>query len=203
MEIGAIILCGGHSTRMGRDKATLPFGPEFLLQRVARLVAEVVPVQRIVVVAANEQVLPELPPDVLVTYDRRPERGPMEGLAAGLQAVPEEVETLYVTSCDVPLLVPAFARVLFARLGRFEIVVPRDEERCHPLAAVYRRSVLGAVRELLAADQLRLRALFDRVPTLAVPVDELRLVDPQLATLRNLNSPADYEAALRSAGLQA
>ncbi len=203
MEIGAIILCGGHSTRMGRDKAALPFGSELLLQRVARLVAEVVPVRRVTIVAAKEQVLPELPPEILVTRDLRPERGPLEGLAAGLQAVPEEVDALYVTSCDVPLLVPAFARLLFARLGSFEIVVPRDDERCHPLAAVYRRAVLGAARELLAADQLRLRGLFDRVPTLAVPVDELRRVDPQLATLRNLNTPADYEAALRSAGLQA
>ena len=61
MRKGAIILCGGKSSRMGRDKATLPFGPELMLQRVVRLIGEVVSLENVVVVAAPNQLLPELP----------------------------------------------------------------------------------------------------------------------------------------------
>ena len=61
----------------------------------------------IVVVAAIGQELPDLPPDVIVTCDENEGRGPLEGLRAGLKALPEDVDAAYVTSCDVPLLVPA------------------------------------------------------------------------------------------------
>src|ERR1700686_3246875 len=106
MTAGGIVLCGGKSTRMGVPKATLPFGPETMLQRVVRLLGTVV--SPIVAVAAREQVLPELPADAIVPRDEREEKGPLEGLRAGLSALPASVEVAYATSCDVPLLVPAF-----------------------------------------------------------------------------------------------
>jgi len=201
MTKGAIILCGGKSTRMGRDKATLPFGPELMLQRVVRLVGEVVPSANIVVVAAREQTLPGLPAEVTIARDDRPERGPLEGLAAGLRTVRDSIEAVYATSCDVPLLVPAFVARMFDLLDDFDIVVPRDGEHHHPLAAVYRTSVLPRVERLLDADRLRPRFLFDEVRTREAPVDDLRDIDPQLATLENLNRPEDYRAALARAGL--
>ena len=84
MTAGGIVLCGGKSTRMGVPKATLPFGPETMLQRVVRLLGTVV--TPIVAVAAREQVLPELPDDVIVTRDEREAKGPLEGLRAGLSS---------------------------------------------------------------------------------------------------------------------
>ena len=202
MERGAIILCGGKSTRMGRDKATLPFGPECMLQRVVRLLAEVVPASNMVIVAALQQELPELPAAIAVVRDARPERGPLEGLAAGLRGLTERIDAAYATSCDVPLLKTDFVRRMFESLGDFRIAVPRDGEHHHPLSAVYRRSVLPAVEQLLDADRLRPRFLFDAVPTREVDVEELRAVDPALETLMNLNTPEDYQAALVSAGIQ-
>src|SRR6266478_2297357 len=106
MSAGGIILCGGRSTRMGSPKALLPFGPETMLQRIVRILATVV--SPIVVVAAVGQSLPELPADVTVTRDEREDRGPLEGLRAGLKALPSAIDAAYVTSCDVPLLVPGF-----------------------------------------------------------------------------------------------
>src|SRR5262245_7139211 len=106
MITGAIVLCGGKSTRMGTAKAALPFGPESMLQRVVRLLGTVV--SPIVVVAAQDQVLPELPQPIIVARDEREARGPLEGLRAGLKALPAHVDAAYVTSCDVPLLVTGF-----------------------------------------------------------------------------------------------
>ena len=200
MEKGAIILCGGKSSRMGRDKATLPFGPELMLQRVIRLVSQVVTPQRIVVVTAPGQQLPEISREITVTHDERQDRGPLEGLAAGLRVTDKNVDAVYVTSCDVPLLVPAFIERMFELIKDHEIAVPRDGQHHHTLAAVYRLSVLDHVQQLLGADRLRPRFLFDEVNTREVPVDELRLVDPELATLENLNHPEDYLKALSVAG---
>lgn len=200
MQCGAIILCGGKSSRMGRDKATLPFGPELMLQRIVRLLGEVVDHRQIVVVAAPGQLLPELPPEVMVAHDSRPERGPLEGIAAGFLALAGRAEAAYATSCDVPLLVPKFVERMFELLGDHEIAVPRDGRHHHPLAAVYRLSVLAHVQKLLDADRLRPRFLFDELNTREVSVEELRSVDPRLATLENLNHPQDYLAALAAAG---
>jgi molybdopterin-guanine dinucleotide biosynthesis protein A len=201
MRCGAIILCGGKSSRMGQDKATLPFGPECMLQRVVRLIGEVVPASNIVVVAAAQQTLPPLPPGVRVTHDEHQDRGPLEGLAAGLRCLGGEVDAAYVTSCDVPLLVPAFVTQMFAKLGDYEIAVPHDQERLHPLSAVYRSTVLPQIERMLCDNKLRVRQLFDTVATFHVATDELRNVDPMLSTLENLNSPEDYRRSLIAAGL--
>src|SRR6187455_1701553 len=87
MRKAAIILCGGKSSRMGRDKASLPFGPELMLQRVTRLVMEVVEPAHIVVVAAPDQVLPDSPAGVQVARDELAYLGPLQGIATGLRAI--------------------------------------------------------------------------------------------------------------------
>ena len=199
MDCGAIILCGGQSTRMGRPKAWLPFGPELLLHRLLRRLGEVVP--RRIVVAAVGQLLPPLPADVVVVRDRQPGRGPLEGLRAGLQEGATWAEAFYVSSCDAPLLRPDFVRALLDLLEPgYDAVVPRDADHYHPLSAVYHRRVLPHVEQLLAQDQLRPFLLLQRVRTREVPVEQLRAIDPSLESLRNVNRPEDYRAALRHAG---
>ena len=187
-------MCGGKSTRMGVPKATLPFGPETMLQRVVRLLATVV--SPIVVVAAKEQSLPPLPDEVTVTRDEREARGPLEGLRAGLKALPESVEAAYATSCDVPLLVPAFVERMIELLGDHDIAVMEVDGFPHPLSAVYRRSTLPHVESLLANDRLRPVFLFDAVRTRRVQPADMTVVDPELRTLKNLNTHEDYLAAL-------
>jgi len=198
---GGLILCGGKSTRMGLAKATLPFGDELMLQRVVRLLGQ--EVSPIAVVAAGGQALPSLPAEVLVARDEREGRGPLEGLLAGLTVLAPHCNAAYATSCDVPLLVPAFVREMISRLGNHEITVPVEGQFHHPLAAVYRTSIIPAIAELLAADQLRPVYLFDRCRTLRIPVSDLAAVDPGLTTLKNLNRPDDYFAALAEEGLAA
>ena len=198
MTAGGIVLCGGRSTRMGVPKATLPFGPETMLQRVVRLLGTVV--DTIVVVAARDQIVPELPNNVIVTRDEREQRGPLEGLRAGLKALPESVDLAYVTSCDVPLLVPAFVTRMIELAGDYDIAVMEVDGFPHPLSAVYRRATLPRVEFLLAEDKLRPVFLFDAVRTRRVLPAEMISVDPELHTLRNLNTREDYLEALSEAG---
>lgn len=201
MNAGGIVLCGGKSTRMGFPKALLPFGPETMLQRVVRLLGTVV--SPIVVVAAPDQSLPELPASTRVTRDEREGRGPLEGLRAGLKALPNTVDVAYVTSCDVPLLVPGFVQRLIELADEHDIAVMEIDGFPHPLSAVYRLRTLPEVEALLAADRLRPVFLFEAVRTRRVAPAEMASVDPALLTLRNLNTRADYADALASAGLVA
>lgn len=199
MTAAGIVLCGGKSTRMGVPKATLPFGPETMLQRVVRLLGTVV--SPIVVVAAREQPLAGLPGGILVARDEREQKGPLEGLRAGLKALPNSAGIAYVTGCDVPLLVPGFVQRMIELLGDHDIAVMEIDGFTHPLSAVYRRETLPQVESLLADDRLRPVFLLDAVRTRRVRPEEMASVDRELRTLWNLNTPEDYLKALSEAGL--
>jgi molybdenum cofactor guanylyltransferase len=198
-RVGGIVLCGGQSKRMGRPKAWLPFGPEFMLQRVVRILSDVV--APIVVVAAPEQEVPALPSGVTVVRDDERGRGPLQGLAAGLASLRGQADAAYLSGCDVPFLQPNLVGRLRDLLGNHTICVPQVGGYHHPLAAVYRIEVMDAVQRLLAAGRLRPVFLFEEVPTRIVTAEELVDVDPMLQSFRNLNTPQDYETALRDAAL--
>ena len=111
MNVAGIVLCGGRSSRMGTPKAWLPFGGELMLPRVVRILGEAV--GPVVVVAAPGQDVPPLPAGVRIVRDDVEGRGPLGGLAAGLAALEGVADAVYLSSCDVPLLTPAFvARVV-------------------------------------------------------------------------------------------
>jgi molybdopterin-guanine dinucleotide biosynthesis protein A len=199
-DIAGIILCGGESRRMRQSKAWLDFGSEKLLQRVVRLVRSVA--APIVVVAAPDQELPTLPDAIRVVRDAVEGRGPLEGLLAGLTALPEKIDLAYATATDVPFLQPEFVLRLAELIGDADLAIPYSDGFHHPLSALYRPQVVRpVVEELLAQKRLAPSYLMEAVKTRVVAADELRAVDPMLVTLRNLNTPADYQQALKDAGL--
>jgi molybdopterin-guanine dinucleotide biosynthesis protein A len=200
MNAGGIVLCGGRSSRMGRPKAWLPFGGELMLPRVVRILRAVV--DPVVVVAAPGQDVPPLPAEVEVVRDEIEGKGPLGGLATGLAALEGKADAAYLSSCDVPFLKPAFVGRVVELLAQAAVAVPRVGDYFHPLAAVYRLSVRDEVLKLLAADRLRPVFLFDAVPTHIIEPPELADADPDFRSLRNLNSLADYETALRELAAQ-
>jgi molybdopterin-guanine dinucleotide biosynthesis protein A len=198
VRLGGIVLCGGQSSRMGRPKAWLSVADELMLPRVVRLLSEVV--APIVVVAAPGQDLPPLPADVVLVFDSVPGRGPLQGLATGLAALPhgsDRTDAAYVSSCDVPLLRPAFVRRMIALLGASEACVPQIHGFLHPLAAVYRREVSPVAQQLLNVGQERLTDLVAALRTRIVTAAELADADPGLQSLQNVNTPEAYAAAVR------
>lgn len=201
---GVVVLCGGESRRMGQPKSWLAFGPECLLQRVIRIVGEVVDTDAVVVVAAPGQVCPPLPDSIRIVRDPVTGRGPLQGLAAGLAALPASVEVVFATATDAPFLRPAWIRRLYELIGANDLAIPFADGFHHPLSAVYRRATtLPAIENLLRQDRLRLLDLMDALRTHVVVENELRLVDPELASLRNLNTPEAYAKALSDAGFPA
>ena len=195
MTIGAVVLCGGKSSRMGTSKAMLPFGDETMLQRVVRLVSSVTP--QIVVVAAADQALPDLPDSVAIARDQAEAQGPLEGLRVGLSALPESCTGAFACSCDLPGLAPKAVEQMIAGLNdNLDIVVPKEGKFHHPLFAVYRCTVVPVIEALLAAERRRPVFLFDECRTKRIDVEELRAADPELNSFENMNTPEAYEAAL-------
>ena len=195
MSIGGIVLCGGHSSRMGQPKAGLLMGDESLLARIVRVVGEVV--QPIVVVAASEQEIPSLPDAVKIARDRMPERGPMEGIAVGLNAISGACEAAFVASCDLPLLQPPFVRFLCESLRPEDAAVAvRRAGVPQPLAAVYRTTLAPSLDERIARGELSMRHFLAEISTRWLDAEQLRHVDPDLSSFLNVNTPEEYQAAL-------
>ncbi len=205
LKAGAIILCGGESTRMGRDKAALPFGRHAtLLGQMVSILEQVMPRRQILIVAGHEQSRLITPAGVTVIHETKVGRGPLAALVFGLQQLPYGVDAVFVCGCDTPLLKPAFVERIF-ELGQptDEAVVPADANRLYPLAAVYRPRCLPRLRSALAEGERSLHRALRRghLAMREVRVEQLRDVDPGLDSLINCNTPEEYEQALRRAGL--
>jgi molybdopterin-guanine dinucleotide biosynthesis protein A len=205
-KAAAIVLAGGRSARMGSAKAELDWHGSTLLWRVSGILARSVD-GAVVVVRAAGQDLPELPATIEVATDARADRGPLEGLAAGLRVLSGEARVVYLSATDVPLLHPAFVRrVVEAVREEDDIVLPEVGGHHQPLAAAYRSEILGTLQELIAGDELRPASLYARCRVRRLSAaellrdDSLARLDPHLDSLRNLNDRADYERAFAGSG---
>ena len=181
----AVILAGGQSRRMGRDKLKLTVEGEPLLLRTVRRFSAVFP--GVLVSTASPERYPELG-DIRV-YDRYPGAGPLAGLHAALTAAGEDV---FLVGGDMPFADPEKAMKLIDLCGDCDACVLTDEAgRWEPLFGYYRYAVLEKAEALLESGQNRMAGLLS-----ALKVREVRLAElggGAESILRNLNKPEDYE----------
>jgi molybdenum cofactor guanylyltransferase len=196
-----IVLAGGRSSRMGTPKAALEWHGSTLLRRTADIVSRATD-GPVVVVRAQGQALPALPPQVEVIDDPREGLGPIQGLAAGLAVIAGRAEIAFVCSTDMPFLHPAFVRrVLRAAAEGADVGLPIARGYPQPLAAAYRTTLAPVAERLVKEGRLRPAFLFDecvvtRLDEAALRADPiLAALDPDLDSVVNINEPADYEAA--------
>ena len=188
---------------MGRPKAALEWHGSTLLGRTVQILA-LATNGLVVVVRAAGQDLPELPEGTLITEDPREGRGPLQGIAAGLAALSGRADIAFVSATDMPFLQPAFIRRVLGVLADSEsvdVALPVARGYKQPLAAGYRVSLAETAERLVQEDRLRPAFLFaqcrvrtlDDAELLRDPV--LAALDPDLDSVLNLNTPADYAAA--------
>ncbi|HJX10909.1 MAG TPA: NTP transferase domain-containing protein [Candidatus Binatia bacterium] len=187
----AVILAGGKSSRMGQPKALLPFDHEPLIVHIVRALKSMF--AEAVVVAAPDQELPPL--SALLVRDEVAYQGPVGGIYYGLKAAGGDF--CFVTSCDVAFTNLSLISYLISHISNYDVVVPFWQERFQPLHAVYRRSVLPLLKEQLERGELRPIFLYDKVRTRKVHADEIRRFDPEGLSFFNINTPEDYEEALK------
>ncbi len=182
-QLAGVVLAGGASRRMGRDKAAVvfngPAGSATMVEHVVRaLVGRCDPV---FVIAAPGQSLPDLPATVL--RDEVRGVGPLLATARGLRAAADAgFERAFVCAVDMPLITTELVGELALHDG-VDVVLPWDG-RDHYLAGVYRTALADRIDELVAAGERSMRALVDTVNT-------QRIVMPQTPALTNVNSVDD------------
>ena len=189
-DTAALILAGGRSSRMGRDKVLLPFTDgKTMLGRAIDFWRELCP--QVLVAAGGEdhlpQDLPERTETVKLVYDEFPGCGPLAGLHAGLRECAGEL--LFVSAVDLPYLSPEAARRLLAAIGDGDAAVYRFQGRREPLFGLYRRTCLPLTRTMLEAGEYKMGLLLDRVKTVYLDTEDERL-------FFNMNTPQEYAQAL-------
>src|SRR5438105_14063466 len=182
-----VILAGGLSRRMGRDKAALPAGEGTLIEHLARRVAPVVDETSIAGGSAGQNLA-----GVTGVDDRYPGLGPLAGIHAGLLAA--RFPLVWVVGCDLPDVDPGLAALLCGLAGDVDAVVPRVDSAPQGVCAVYVRALAPRIDRLLAAGERRVKMLLAASKVRYVTPEELRAVDPELRSLRNIHTPADYRA---------
>jgi molybdopterin-guanine dinucleotide biosynthesis protein A len=187
--LGAIVLAGGRSRRMGTSKALLDWHGGTLVRRVTGILQRVA--DPVVVVHAGGQELPPLP-GVERAVDRTSDRGPMEGIAAGLRAVASRCPAVFVAGTDLPFLHPDLVVALATSRGGHDAAVPVADGHVHHLCAVCSSDLLPVVEQELAGDRLRVGLLLEAIDVLRLDAAAL----PHPESLRNLNTDDAYRQAL-------
>lgn len=186
-----LILAGGSSRRMGRDKAALPVGEIPLVEHLAR---RLLPVVDEIIVAGGAD--PPHMADVRRVADRFSGMGPLAGMHAGFLEARHPL--VWVVACDLPDVEPQLGPLMVAIADDFEAVVPRPGSEPEGVCAIYRRELASRIEEMLLSRKPSVKHLLATSNVRYLRTSELQAVDPELRSFRNLNTPEDYEAWLRT-----
>ncbi|MFS0872287.1 molybdenum cofactor guanylyltransferase [Paenibacillus xylanilyticus] len=195
-EWTGIILAGGLSSRMGTNKALLPLHGSIVLEHVAAAMA---PAVSRVIIAAGPNAAAYDALGYTCIQDRYPERGPLAGLHAALEA--SETEWNLVCACDLPLIQPGFFTAM-QRLAESDqkhpAMVPCLEGRVHPLVGIYHKRVLPSLEQCLVEDRLRVTRWLEEIGGRYVDADDLEQAGVQDAAgqLNNMNTMQEYQNLL-------
>lgn len=197
IPVTAAVLAGGRSMRMGVDKTLLDVDGEALLARVVEVVGGVC--TDVVVVTNRPEAVAQagIPGDVVVLVDEVEYQGPLGGLVTALKGASQD--WVLAVAADMPWVNPDVVRALWDARGNAQVVVPNTPKGLEPLLALYHRDCLPAARRVLDTGRRRIVAFFGDVSVVEVPVETLRGIDPDLASLFNINTPEDLAEAREAA----
>ena len=187
----AVILVGGEARRAhGQEKYFFTYQGRTFIERLVESLQEVV--DEIILVAKSPEQCRRFHRinGIRCITDIRGGIGPIGGLHAGSLAA--QGELIFVSACDMPCINPAVIAHLFDCIDNYDAVIPSwNPDMLEPLHAVYRRTALLTYLE--SHDSLSLRAMVMSLSALYVPVDELKIIDPELKTFTNINKLEDLE----------
>ncbi|HEV2580986.1 MAG TPA: molybdenum cofactor guanylyltransferase [Ktedonobacteraceae bacterium] len=187
-----IILAGGSSRRMGQDKALLPFPgadpPRTFLEELIRTLdyccSEV-----FIVARDQEQASQYAFTDTEIVLDSIPGGGPLVGLASALQAVSTDYAVL--VAVDMPFVTPQLLAFMILHYEDGKALVPLVNGHPQVTLAIYPRSILHIIDDLIRQGRRDLRSLLDAAPVRYIDGEELRMVDPALRSFVGVNTPED------------
>lgn len=185
-EVTGVILAGGPSSRMGRNKALLPWKGATVIEEVYRKMSAIF--HEVILVTNHPEAYAFLPcrkvPDIF------PGLGCLAGIHSGLRH--SAASHIFAVACDMPCLEEKAVRYLLSIREEGDAVVPEGELGPEPLHAVYGAGVVPAIEEALTSGERRIRSIFEAIRVRKVPMMELAEFTPGLRSFRNINTPEDY-----------
>lgn len=180
--ISAAVLAGGKSKRLGQNKSLMQINGITVLESVLNMVSPYV--QKVMIITNAPEEYGFL--DIETAKDIRPGCGPLSGIHSALSLASSEY--VLVVSCDIPLVGSKQIEQLVSSCRGYDITIFKHKN-FEPLCAVYRRSCIGALNELIDHNEFRIIDLF---PTLDVKV--IRVEDAEI--FRSINTKEDYDYIL-------
>ena len=199
----AVVLAGGKSRRLGRDKREEIVGGQTLLERVVGRLSQISDEIILVVAADSPPVSLAFPQETSsrrTVVDRFPDQGALGGIYTGV-AESASFHSLVVAG-DMPFLNLGLLRYLTALADDFDVVVPLVWGRMEPLHAVYSKDCLGPMERLMRRTNLKIVDFFPEVKVRTVAEDVITKFDPELRSFFNINTAADLAKARDMAGLE-
>ncbi len=187
LPITALIMAGGMSSRMGRDKALVRLNGETLVERAARRSSKVF--CEVMISGPDEHMVSGFP----FVKDEYQNMGPMAGLLAGLEA--SKTNWIFALPCDSPFVPEEFLRGMSGLTHDCDVVVPRPGDFYEPLHALYSKRTAPLMRELLENGKRRIIELYGLVITKEVKPEIYMKWDREEMAFFNINLPGDLEAA--------
>lgn len=195
---GGLILCGGKSSRMGHDKASLRFGPRTLLEISLERMRSVA--GAVTVSLAADAPAPRLPEGVVVTRDGERERGPLQGLLEGFRSLRGRAERVIVMPVDMPFFTPPWMERLVEGLAGHAVCMYEWEGFTNALTAAYSLDLLPKLEGLVAQGRMRPMFIGEGEPTRVIPVERHWREGQGPPPLMDMDTPAEYRRALLLAG---
>lgn len=189
----AIILVGGHSSRMGRNKALLPL-VDNTTTFVEHLIATLTPFcSQVILVARNsEDTIHYIGiSGIQLVIDQLPDHGPLMGIYSGLSAM--HTSHGLVVAVDMPCIQPNLLASMLAPPRTSALLLPRVGGFPQVLLGLYPRTVLPLVAAQLQRGRRDPSSLLGRAAVCYIEETELRTVDPELRSFLNVNTMEDYE----------
>ena len=197
-DVSGIVLAGGLSRRLGRDKAVEPVGGEPLINRVIGRLSEVTGDLVVVVNDARRGSQLPLPDSARLAVDLYPGAGSLGGIFTGLTSA--EGEWGLVVACDMPFLnLELLGHMLSLRDG-YDVVVPVLEGRPEPTHAAYSKECLPHIERRLQAKELKIARFFDDIRVKYVPQEDVSKLDSDYLSFMNVNTQEDLDRALLLVG---
>ena len=198
MRATGIIMAGGKSSRMGKNKALLMIGGETVIERIVSELKKTVSEIIIVTNSFEEYRFLGLP----MVSDQWQDMGPVAGIHAGLNA--SNTEKNLVVACDMPFISSQLGEILLNLLDENQAAVPIISGQLHPLFAAYRKDALDEVTQSIQKQELRIRQFLKNIKTKLVTEADLQnsTYICEEKHFFNMNHPEDFEKALKMGSLK-
>lgn len=191
MKTSGVILAGGHSTRMGTNKALLPLGERTVIEYI---VDELHTISDEIVINSNDSATYSHL-DLPIVKDNYFDQGPLAGIEAALSQV--DADIFFFSACDTPFINRHVYLYLLEQLADYDAVIPIFKDKMHPLSGVYRRKIVSKLRNQLDKEERKVRLLFNHINVKYVDAfPEIRNKD-LWRHFFNMNDSFQYDEAKR------